>query len=72
VRWTFYLDQGPFDIENYWLDAAIHEEALHRAGFREVRWHRPQVSREGVKDKGKEYWDDLLSHSPITFLECVR
>ena len=72
VRWTFYLDDGPFDIENYWLDTAIHEEALKRAGFRDVRWHRPQVSSEGVKDKGREYWGDLLEHPPITFLECTR
>jgi ubiquinone/menaquinone biosynthesis C-methylase UbiE len=72
VRWTFYLDQGPFDIENYWLDMAVHEEALRRAGFREVRWHRPEVSSEGVKDKGREYWAELLEHPPITFLECVR
>lgn len=72
VRWTFYLDQGPFDIENYYLETAIHEAALKKAGFDDIRWHRPKVSPEGVEESGREHWADLLDHPPITFLECVR
>ena len=26
IRWTFYLEDGSFVIENYHLDVAIHEE----------------------------------------------
>lgn len=71
VTWTFHLEDGPFDIENYWLDVAAHEDALRRAGFREVRWHRPALAPEGAVGVPPGHWDDLLGHSPIAFIEAV-
>lgn len=71
VTWTFHLEDGPFDIENYWLDVAAHEDALRRAGFREVRWHRPALAPEGAVGVAPGNWDDLLGHSPIAFIEAV-
>ncbi|HVJ69715.1 MAG TPA: class I SAM-dependent methyltransferase [Caulifigura sp.] len=72
IRWTFYLEQGPFDIENYWLDTALHEDALRSAGFRDVRWQQPRVSSEGLREKGRDYWAEFIDTPPITFLECIR
>jgi ubiquinone/menaquinone biosynthesis C-methylase UbiE len=70
VTWTFYLEDGPFDIENYFLSVEIHEEALHAAGFHNVRWHQPMLSPEGNAAYGHDYWSALLDHPPITFIEC--
>lgn len=72
ITWTFYLDDGPFSIENYHLDVATHEEALRSAGFREIRWYPPRLSPEGESDFGREFWSAFLDRSPITFLECVK
>ena len=72
ITWTFYLDDGPFSIENYHLDVATHEEALRSAGFREIRWHPPRLSPEGESAFGRESWSVFLERSPITFLECVK
>jgi len=72
IKWTFHLEDGPFDIENYYLDTALHEVVLRAAGFREVRWHGPRLSREGLRDHDEAYWTDLLKHPPITFIECVK
>jgi ubiquinone/menaquinone biosynthesis C-methylase UbiE len=72
ISWTFYLDDGPFSIENYHLDVATHEEELRSAGFREVRWHAPRLSPEGESAFGREFWATFLDHSPITFIECVK
>jgi ubiquinone/menaquinone biosynthesis C-methylase UbiE len=72
IRWTFYLNDGPFDIENYYLDKAIHEEAFRRAGFTSIRWHAPRISAAGLEAENTEYWADLLTHSPIAFIECVK
>jgi SAM-dependent methyltransferase len=72
VTYTILLDGGSFDITNYWLSAAAHEEAFAAAGFREVRWHGPQVSPEGRAALGDDFWDEFLAHPPVTFLECVR
>lgn len=72
ITWTFHLDDGPFDIENYHLAAETHEDAFLAAGFNEVRWHSPQLAPEGLTANTLEYWSPLLSNSPITFIECVK
>ncbi|MEQ8785602.1 MAG: methyltransferase domain-containing protein [Pirellulaceae bacterium] len=72
IKWTFFLDEGPFDIENYYLSPAIHEDALRAAGFRSIHWHTPKLSPEGLVGYERGYWSNLLEHPPVTFLECVR
>jgi len=72
IRWRFYLNDTSFDIENYYLDVAIHEEALCAAGFREVHWHPPQLAPEGVAAHGQEYWQTFLAQPPVAFIECVK
>jgi SAM-dependent methyltransferase len=72
IRWEFYLEEGPFSIENFHLNVARHEEALRAAGFRHVRWHSPHVSPEGESEFGVEYWRTFQAHSPIAFIECVK
>jgi ubiquinone/menaquinone biosynthesis C-methylase UbiE len=72
ITWTFFLQDGSFSIENYYLDTAAHEEALRSAGFREVRWHAPRLSPQGAADHGQEFWQTFLAHPPIIFAECLR
>jgi ubiquinone/menaquinone biosynthesis C-methylase UbiE len=72
VTWTFHLEDGSLDIENYFLNVEIHEEALHAAGFRDVRWQQPMLSPEGESTNGRDYWSALLDHPPLIFIECVR
>jgi SAM-dependent methyltransferase len=72
IRWTFWLNDGPFEIENYHLDAAAHDSALRGAGFREVHWHVPQLAPEGVQVFASDYWERFLQDPPIAFIECVK
>jgi ubiquinone/menaquinone biosynthesis C-methylase UbiE len=72
ITWTFFLQDGPFAIENYHLDVACHEEALRSAGFREIHWHRPRLAPAGKAAYGDDFWAPLLEQPPITFIECVR
>jgi toxoflavin synthase len=69
--WVFHLDEGPVEIENYWLPATAYEEALRSAGFVEVQWHRPRISP--IAEVGHEpgYWRDLLDHPPVVGIECL-
>ncbi len=71
ITWTFYLEDGPFDIENYFLSVATHQEALNAAGFRNIRWHRPMLSPQGAAAFTGDYWSAMLAHPPITFIEAV-
>jgi hypothetical protein len=70
ITWTFYLDDGPFRIENYYLSVETHEAVLRAAGFHDIRWHRPLLSPQGEVDYGRDYWSPILDHPPITFLEA--
>lgn len=72
IKWTFHLDDGPFDIENYYLSVETHEQALRRAGFREVRWQEPRLSPDALEVQPREFWSDFLDHPPVTFIECVK
>lgn len=38
ITWTFYLEDGTFGIENYFLDVETRKEALRAAGFQTVAW----------------------------------
>ena len=63
VAWTFFLEDGSFEIENYLLDVPIHEEAFRSAGFREIRWHGPlfllTVRPPTVETSGQVSWPTL-------------
>jgi ubiquinone/menaquinone biosynthesis C-methylase UbiE len=70
ITWTFYLEDGPFAVENYFLSVEIYEEALRAAGFRDISWHQPTLSPEGQSAYGRDYWSALLDHPPLIFIEC--
>ncbi len=71
ITWTFHLEDGRFDIENYFLSVRTHEQALHAAGFRAVRWHRPLLSPEGGAVYGQGYWSSLMDQPPLILIECL-
>lgn len=70
ITWTFFLDDGEFSIENYFLSISVHEEVLLRAGFRTHLWHPPRLSAEGFANYGQSFWQPFLDVPPVTFLEC--
>jgi len=72
IRWTFHLEDGSFEIENYYLDVSLHEQAFRSAGFRECRWHRPTLSPRGEVPGDPDFWSSFLAHSPVTFIECIK
>ena len=72
IQWTFFLEGRSFEIENYFLDVSIHEEAFRSAGFREIRWYGPRLSAEGEAALGRDFWASFMNHPPIIFIECVK
>ncbi len=72
IRWTFHLPDGSFEIENYHLDVAAHEQALTSAGFQSVRWHKPRLSPAGEAGFERGFWAPLLDHPPMVLIECVK
>jgi len=72
ITWTYHLEDGPFHIENYYLDVQAHEEALRAAGFGDICWHKVQLSAEGQTNHAEDHWTTLLENPPITFIECTH
>jgi SAM-dependent methyltransferase len=69
---VFHLDDGPVEVENYWLPTTAYEEALRSAGFVDVRWHRPRLSPVAEAGLEPDYWHDFLDHPPVIGIECSR
>jgi hypothetical protein len=72
ITWTFFLEDGPFSIENYYLPIAAHEEALRNAGFRSVRWAWPAALARRRGAAWRDFWQPFLESPPITFIECTK
>jgi ubiquinone/menaquinone biosynthesis C-methylase UbiE len=72
VDYVFYLDEGSFAITNYHLSVQTHEAALKSAGFRQVRWHEPELSADIADPTERQYWAEFLAHPPVVFIDCVK
>jgi ubiquinone/menaquinone biosynthesis C-methylase UbiE len=72
VDYVFFLGEESFAITNYHLSVATHESALQTAGFRQVRWHDPELSTDVHDDIERQYWAEFLAHPPVVFLECAK
>jgi ubiquinone/menaquinone biosynthesis C-methylase UbiE len=73
IVWQIFLDDGStIEIENYYLDQQIHEDAFRAAGFREVHWRAPRLSPEGERSFGCDFWKPFLDDPTIAFIECVK
>ncbi len=68
----FFLPEGSFEVKNYYLSTGTMEEAFRAAGLRDVRWHAPEISAEGLPELGQEFCADFLAHPPVSFIGCVK
>ena len=72
ITLTFFVDGDKFSFDNYYLSKATYEWAFRTVGFKEIRWHKPIVSPEGVREFGQEFWQDFLDYAPIVGIECLK
>jgi 2-polyprenyl-3-methyl-5-hydroxy-6-metoxy-1,4-benzoquinol methylase len=72
IVWEFFLPDGSFAVTNYYLSVATMEEAFRAAGLRDVRWHAPEVSSQGLGEFGPDHWTAFLARPPVIFIECVK
>ena len=72
IVWRFHLPEGIIEVTNFYLTLATMEMALKSAGLRDIRWHPPQVSPEGLQQSGEDHWRGFLAQPPIVFLECFK
>ncbi|MDY7007550.1 MAG: class I SAM-dependent methyltransferase [Cyanobacteriota bacterium] len=66
---TFKVDGQKFSLINYYLSFSNYESAFRSVGFKEIRWHPPKVSPEGLQRFGQEFWQDFIDNQPIVGIE---
>ena len=69
---TFSVNGQKFSLDDYYLSRATYEWAFQTAGFREICWHQPIVSPQGVQEFGQEFWQDFLDYQPMVGIECRK
>jgi hypothetical protein len=72
IIWQFLLPDGLLEVRNYLLCKETMETAFRSAGLREMRWHLPEVSPEGVRECGVEHWASFLSCPPVVFITAYK
>ncbi|MFE1273072.1 class I SAM-dependent methyltransferase [Streptomyces sp. NPDC058758] len=70
VRVTALLDPHPISIVGAAPRREVYEDALAKAGFRDVEWLPLRISAAGHEAYGEEFWADLLAHPPLELLRC--
>ncbi len=72
IIFRFRLPEGSFDVTNYHMDKMTVEAALFESGLREIQWHTPAVSPEGLRLEKAEHWAPFLARPPVAFFECAK
>ena len=72
VTYTLFNPNGTqFHFDNYFLKPSTYESAFKEAGF-SFTWHALEISPEGLKEHGMEYWADFLNHPPLIGFEAIK
>jgi len=72
ITYEFFRGGQKFRFDNYYLSRATHEWATKRAGLNSIQWHRAEVSPDGLKKFGSEFWQDFIDYEPIVGIECLN
>ncbi len=57
--------------QRYWLQST-YETAMKKAGFRSWAWHELEVSQEGIKRFGREFWEPFIKNPGVIVLEARK
>ncbi|MEU6017701.1 hypothetical protein ABZ826_27770 [Streptomyces sp. NPDC047515] len=48
----------------------VYENSLRAAGFTELNWVPLAISDAGVREYGKDFWDDYAANPALVMLRC--
>ena len=57
---------------SYYYTPETLEKTLQEAGFRDIRWHKPIVSEEGLKKFGKGFWEGFSENSELGYISAEK
>ena len=72
ITYEFFRGGQKFRFDNFYLSRSTHEWATEQAGLNSIRWHKIEVSPDGLKKFGHEFWQDFIDYEPIVGIECFN
>jgi hypothetical protein len=73
VKVTFYDNKKEVcSFYNYHWSKKIYEETLRKIGFKRIRWIPLEVSKEGLKNIGKDFWNEWYANSHLVVIEAIK
>jgi len=48
------------------------ERALKNVGFKEIKWHSPIISEEGLSFKGKDFWKRYIENCDLAYFSAKK
>ncbi len=72
IGYRFFLGEEIFEIENYYLDPELHDDALRSAGLTDVSWHPAKLSVVEAAGTNKRDWDEFFVDPPVIFLSARK
>ncbi|MGK7887480.1 MAG: class I SAM-dependent methyltransferase [Crocosphaera sp.] len=74
IKVTFKVPNSneTFSVNDYYLSQDTYELAFREAGLKNLQFSYPEVSEEGIKDLGEEFWEDMLNYPPIIIIQAMR
>lgn len=70
ITYEFFRSGQKFQFDNYYLSTETHDWAFKQAGLTHIRWHKTEVSPDGLNIFGQEFWQDFIDYQPIVGIEC--
>lgn len=72
ITYEFFRSGQKFRFDNYYLSVQTHERVAKRAGLGQIRWRKMEVSPDGIRIYGQQFWQDFIDYAPIIGMECKR
>ncbi|GKS59612.1 methyltransferase [Nitrospira sp.] len=72
IRITTYLDNGTFDIENYYLPIESYATAFEEAGFVHFSVHPLELAPDPEGADDRQFWADFLASPPFILIDCDK
>ncbi len=59
-------------LHSYYHTKETIEKTLNKCGFSNIRWHKPVISKEGVKKYGRYFWAEYLKDCDVVYFSAVK
>ncbi len=67
-------NRGAFicSLYSHYYTPATLEKTLEQEGFKNIDWHKPIISNEGLKTFGESFWKDYPENSEVGYLSAEK